>query len=106
MTKDAPIACSLGTSDLKQRLDAIAEIGAGSLISRSLEGNRHLLRFRASTTARQGLEGIIAAEAECCAFLDLSLSEEGNELVLSVSAPEDGLPLADEFVKAFSGVAT
>lgn len=104
MTKDTPIACSLGPSDLRQRLDAIAGIGADSLISRSVQGNRHLLRFRASTTARQGLERIITAESKCCAFLDLSLSQEGSELVLSVTALEDGQSLADEFVQAFSGI--
>ncbi len=106
MTKDTPIACSLGENELGRRLDAIAKIGANSLISHGVEGGLHLLRFRASTATRQSLEGIIKAEAECCAFLDLSLSEEGDELVLSIAAPEDAQPLADEFAKAFTGAAT
>jgi hypothetical protein len=106
MTNDTPVACSLGADELKQRLAVIAEIGADSLISRDIEGDRHLLRFRANAAARRRLEGIIAAEAECCSFLDLSLSEEEGELVLSIAAPKDAQALADEFARAFSRAAT
>jgi len=106
MTSDTPISCSLSAGELKQRLAAIAEVGAGSLISRDIEGDRHLLYFWASVKARQRLEDIIAAEAECCAFLDLSLIEEGDQLVLSIAAPKDARALADGLAEAFTGVAT
>jgi hypothetical protein len=105
MTDDVPIACSLSAGELQQRLAAIAEVGADSLFSHDTEGDRHLLHFRAGATARRRLEGIIAAEAACCAFLDLSLIEEGDRLVLSVAAPEDAQALADGFARAFTGVA-
>jgi hypothetical protein len=105
MAKDTPIACSLGAGELKQRLAAIAEIGASSLVSHGTEDERHLLRFRANAKARQRLEGIIAAEAECCSFLDLSLSEEGDELILSIAAPEDAQMLTDGLAGAFIGAA-
>lgn len=97
-----PVACSLGGGDLEQRLAAIAEIGAASLISRNVEGGRHLLRFRSSAETRQRLEEIVAAEAECCSFLELSLAEEGSDLVLLVSAPEDGQAVADGLARAFA----
>jgi hypothetical protein len=105
MTEGTPIACSLGASDLRQRLDEIAEVGAVSLIERSADGERHLLRFRSDPATRRRLEGIVAAEAKCCSFLDLSLEEQGGELVLSVSAPPDGQPIADELAAAFAGVS-
>jgi hypothetical protein len=105
MTKGTPIACSLSAGELKQRLAAMAEIGASSLISHNTEDDRHLLRFRANARARQRLEGIIAAETECCSFLDLSLSEEGEELVLSIAAPKDAQMLTDGLAGAFIGVA-
>jgi hypothetical protein len=88
MTEETPIACSLGPSDLRQRLSEIAAVGADSLIERGTVGDRHLLRFRADAETRHRLEAIIAAEAKCCAFLDLSLDEQGDELVLSINAPE------------------
>jgi len=103
MTEGVPIACSLGASDLRERLAEIAEIGAESLIDRSAEGDRHRLRFRADATTRRRLEEIVAAEAKCCSFLDFSLEERGGELVLWISAPEEGKPVADELGAAFAG---
>lgn len=103
MTEELPIACSLGASDLKRRLTAIAEIGAKSLRGREADGKRHLLRFRSDAETRRQLEAIVAAEAECCSFLDLTLEEDGSELVLTVAAPEDGQAVADELAAAFAG---
>jgi hypothetical protein len=105
MSEDTPVACSLGAADLRQRLAAIAEVGAESLIDRSGEGGRHRLRFHADAGTRRRLENIVAAEAECCAFLDLSLSEEGDDLVLAIAAPGDGQAVADELARAFGGGA-
>ncbi|HWM55564.1 MAG TPA: hypothetical protein VNO20_09270 [Solirubrobacterales bacterium] len=102
MTEDKPIACSLGTSALEQRLAAIADIGADSLVSRETRGDQHLLRFRSSDEIRRRLEGIVAAEAECCSFLDLSLTEKDGELALSIAAPAAGQAIADELAATFA----
>jgi len=105
MAKDTPVACSLGAGELKQRLAAIAEIGADSLIASDTEGSRHLLRFRSDTATRERLEDIVVAEAECCSFLDLSLGREGDDLVLSIAAPKDAQMLANELARAFAAAA-
>lgn len=105
MNDRTPIACSLGASDLQQRLNEIAEVGTDGLIERWSEGDRHLLRFRSDEKTRRRLEAIVAAEAKCCSFLDLSLEEVGNELILSVSAPQDGQPVAKELAAAFAGAS-
>jgi hypothetical protein len=105
MTKALSIACSLGSSDLRLRLAAIAEIGRQSLIDHDIDAGRHVLRFRLDATTRKRLEEIIAAEAKCCSFLDLILDERGGELVLSVAAPQDGQAVADEFAATFAGTA-
>jgi hypothetical protein len=102
MTDQDPFACSLDSGALEQRLAAIAEIGAESLISHRAEDGRHLLRFRADAATRTRLEEIVAAEAECCSFLDLSLGQEADELVLSVAAPRDAKALADGLAEAFA----
>ena len=103
MTEYKPVACTLGTGELEQRLAAIAEVGAEGLVSRSVENGRHLLRFHSNGSTRRRLEDIVAAEAECCSFLDLSLREEEGELVLSIAAP-DAQALADELAAGFAGV--
>jgi hypothetical protein len=105
MTEGTPIACSLDASDLQERLREIAEVGATSLIERSTEGDRHLLRFRSDAETRHRLEAIVAAEAKCCSFLDLALEERGGELILAVGAPEGGQPIADELAAAFAGAS-
>jgi hypothetical protein len=103
MTDHPPLACSLGAADLTERLASIAEVGADSLVAEERDGGRRLLRFRKSETVRRRLEGIVAAEAECCSFLDLSLGEDDDWLVLSIAAPAEGEAVAEELAAAFSG---
>lgn len=105
MPDDTPAACSLGAGDLQRRLTAMAEIGAESLIDRNVRAGRHMLRFRSDAGTRRRLENLVAAEAECCAFLDLSLREERGDLVLSISAAENGQAVAEELARAFAGAA-
>jgi hypothetical protein len=102
MTEALPIACSLDADDLEQRLAAIAELGAESLLGHETEGPRHLLRFRSVAATRKRLEEIVAAEAACCAFLDLKLEERGQELVLSIEGPAEAQPMADGLAATFA----
>jgi hypothetical protein len=60
-----------------------------------------VLRFRADRQTRERLEGIIAAEAQCCSFLRFDLSEQGGELRLSVTGPEGAEPVTSDLVNAF-----
>jgi len=101
MADEIPIACSLNAGELEQRLTEIAAVGAASLISRAREGDRHLLRFRADATTHQRLEAIVAAETECCSLLELTLSEETGELVLSIGGPEEAEAVATGLASAF-----
>jgi hypothetical protein len=101
VTDPQPIACTLGASDLSQRLDEIATLGADSLIAHELKDGAHTLRFRRDDETRHQLEGIVAAEARCCSFLDLSLSERDDDLVLAIAASEGGEQLAEALALAF-----
>ena len=103
MTDPDPVACSLGADALEERLAAIAEVGADSLISHHAESRRHLLRFRADAATRKRLEEIVAAEAACCSSLELSLNREGDELLLAIAAPRQAQALADGLAGAFAG---
>jgi hypothetical protein len=101
MTEPKPIACSLGASDLRRRLDEIAALGRESLIAGEARDRTHVLRFRHDEETRRQLAEIVAAEAACCPLLDLDLSEREGELVLTLIAPADGQALADELAAAF-----
>lgn len=101
MTDVQPIACTLGASELSQRLDEIATLGVESLISHEESDGAHILRFRRDDGTRHQLEEIAAAEARCCSFLDLNISERDDDLVLAISAPEGGNQLAEALALSF-----
>jgi hypothetical protein len=101
MTEPKPVACSLEARDLRQRLADIAALGNEGLVGREVAGGTHLLRFRGDPEIRSRLAAIVAAEAECCSFLQLDLEEEGGELVLTIAAPGDGQAVAAELAAAF-----
>ncbi len=96
-----PIACSLDADDLRRRLEEIAALGRESLTRRFRAGDTQILGFRPDPSTRRRLERIVAAESQCCPFLDLTLAEEGDELVLRISAPADGAAVAAELAPAF-----
>jgi hypothetical protein len=104
MTDLTPIVCTLGTGDLRQRLEEIAALGAESLLGRAERDGVHTLRFRLDDRTRRRLEEIVAAEAKCCSFLDLDISERDGELLLTLTAPEPGRPVADELALAFARI--
>lgn len=101
MTDPKPIACTLGPVDLGWRLDEIARLGTDGLIGHEAEGSVHTLRFRRDEETRRRLEQIVAAEAECCSFLDLGVDERDGQLVLSIAAAEGGEQVAEALALAF-----
>jgi hypothetical protein len=101
VTDPKPIACTLGTSQLRQRLDEIAALGAESLLGHELEDGAHTLRFRRDDRTRHQLEEIVAAEAQCCSFLDLSVDEHDGNLTLTIASTEGGEPVAQALALAF-----
>jgi hypothetical protein len=102
VTDPKPIACTLGASDLQQRLDEIAALGADALLSHELEDGAHTLRFRRDDGTRHRLEEIAAAEARCCSFLDLKIGERDGELLLTIAAAEGGESSAEALALAFA----
>jgi hypothetical protein len=101
MVERAPIACSLGEGDLRARRRRLAQLGRASLLGADGGGGRHRLRFRVDPGTRAALEAIVAAEEECCPFLELSIDECGGELTLSIEAPEGGVEIADALAATF-----
>ena len=81
--RDLPLACSLDATALEERLAEMRAVGREALLATEPDG---VMRFRATAETRERLERILAAEGECCPFLDLDLREEQGELRLTVRA--------------------
>src|SRR4051794_17264510 len=105
MPTELPIACSLNAAELSDRLAEMSALGRSALMSVDRTPNTAVLRFRPGAETSGRLAAIVAAESRCCAFLDLTVSEAGDALALTISAPTDAAPVLDELVAAFAAAA-
>jgi|1185.fasta_scaffold198611_2 hypothetical protein len=102
MPTDPPIACSLEGNALSDRLADMAQLGRAALLDANTAGGRAQLRFTAGEEIRERLDGIVAAEAGCCAFLDMEVTEEPGVLSLTIVAPAGAEPVLEDLVGAFT----
>jgi hypothetical protein len=103
MTRPLPIACTLSATDLRARGEELRALGGDGLLDISEHDDRAVLRFRADPDIRTRVEAIVAAESECCAFLDFRLEHEADASVLTISAPSGGAEVVHELAAAFAG---
>jgi hypothetical protein len=101
---DLPIACSLGSSDLRAREAELAALGRRSLISVDRRDGSVTLNFTSDPETKAELERVVAAEAECCAFLTMTITV-GNSIRLAIDGPDDAAPIIEELVDAFAAEA-
>jgi hypothetical protein len=87
MPNSIPIACSLDQADLPERGAQLAKLGQ-TLTAVHAEGLTARLRF--PIDHRDEVEAFVAAESGCCPFFAFEQTTRGDELELTVSAPEDG----------------
>jgi hypothetical protein len=105
MPIDLPIACSLSATEQSSRLAEMRAIGRAALLSANVAGRHATLRFRAGGATRERLAGIVAAEAKCCAFLEMELREDAEAIELIIDAPAGAESVLAELVDAFDGHA-
>jgi len=86
--RDMPIACTLPPAALSERLASIRQFTSRSLLSHQLADRTLRLTYRLE--AKDELERIVAAERECCSFLEFELEDAPTSIVLSIQAPEGG----------------
>jgi hypothetical protein len=105
MPSELPIACSLSAGDLSTRLREMAELGRAALVDVRRDHSRAELRFAAGAGAgvRDRVQGIVAAESRCCAFLAMTVTDEPDTVVLTIEAPDDAAVVLAELVDAFRG---
>ena len=105
MSTHLPIACTLNSAELAKRVAAMREVGAASFVSAEVGSSRATLRFRPDAQTATTLRSIVAAEAECCAFLTLELTEGPDASTLAIHAPEGAEEVVRDLVAAFRGEA-
>jgi hypothetical protein len=103
MHAEVPIACSLTATELPARLAEITTLGRDALIDALHEPGHAELRFAAGDGARDRIEAIVRAEAQCCAFLNMDIRDEPGLVVLSITAPPGAALVLGDFVDAFRG---
>jgi hypothetical protein len=103
MTSELPIACSLSATDLSTRLREMAELGRAALVDVRHEQTRAELRFADGTGVRDRVDGIVAAESQCCAFLAMNVTDEPDTVVLTIQAPDGAELVLAELLDAFRG---
>jgi hypothetical protein len=100
--RELPIVCSLDAARLQAREAELASLGRSMVSVSRPEGAPVTLRFTAAQETRDRLDRIVAAEAECCPFLDMKV-REGETLELAIDGPEDAAPVVDGLVEAIAG---
>ena len=103
MSRPLPIACTLSATDLRARGEELRALGGDGLVDVSEDAGRAVLRFRADPAIRERVEAIVAAESECCAFLDFQLEHRDEASVLTISAPNGGAEMVHELAAALAG---
>jgi hypothetical protein len=103
MSRPLPIACSLSATDLRARGEELRALGGDGLVDATEEPGRAVLRFRPDPAVRERVEALVAAESECCAFLDFELEHGDDATVLTISAPNGGAEMVHELAAVLAG---
>lgn len=99
-----PIACTLDTGALKNRLAWIADLNAKAL-TKSRRGDLALtLEYRPE--ALGDVRELVRREQACCAFLDFDLDERADKVVLTITAPGAARDAADMLFEQFMARST
>jgi hypothetical protein len=93
------IACTLDSSDFKDRVAGIRDLASRHLLSSRREPLRLHLTYAA--TALLEVQDLVARESECCAFLDFDI-RSGERVDLTITAPESAALAADELFAHFA----
>ena len=94
-----PVACTLASGALKDRLVSISTLNRNAL--QKYERRDLVLELTYALEARARVREMVRNERTCCAFLDFDLRETGNEVRLTIKAPERAREAADALFEQF-----
>ncbi|MEX0667354.1 MAG: hypothetical protein WD313_03395 [Acidimicrobiia bacterium] len=97
MSESIPIACSLAGNAARRRWAEWNSVMAARLTV-DLSPQLLTVRFPPSIDLSNKLSELVAAESECCGFVEWELQDRGDELRLVVRGdPEGVLAMAESF---------
>jgi len=95
----SPIACTLAPGAFKDRLAWIAALNKDAL--RKYQCRDLVLELSYAPEAHARVREMVHNEQGCCGFLAFELHETGNEIRLTVTAPETAREAADALFEQF-----
>lgn len=90
---DLPIACTLSPDGLAARRSWVDALAADALLDRAATASGLRVRLLDTPDVERRVRELVAAESQCCPFLDIELGREDGALVLYVSGPEGAEPV-------------
>lgn len=90
-----PIACSLTAGEYRRRTADTARLAGHALRTRELIAGGARLSFDPVPAVADELDAFVAAESQCCPFLQLDLRVEDGLVVLDVTGPQDAQPIIE-----------
>lgn len=94
-----PNACTLDSTKLVQRIADWREVSSRA-IARTVEDERIIATYPPDPHLLQQLRNLIAAEAECCAFLNFTIHEQETQTVVELVFPPEAQSLVDQVIAA------
>lgn len=79
-----PIACTLGPSSSRDRLNRWAALNDTYRIGSSRSNGRYIVTYRNTDTSRSELAALVAGERDCCGFVGWSSDVIDGDLRLTV----------------------
>ncbi|MBL6613635.1 MAG: hypothetical protein ISP45_06475 [Reyranella sp.] len=104
MESAPPIACTLDVGSFKARLTWIADLNAKALTTSRRGDLALILEYRPE--ALEDVRQLVRGEQACCAFLDFSLDECADKVILTITAPEAARDAADMLFEQFMARST
>ena len=98
MTQPFPapaLACSLTAAEGAERAARWRALLDTHLLSRTATTDGRRLAFPAETAVAAELDALVAAERDCCPFLDLTVERFDDEVLLDVSGPPEAAAIVE-----------
>jgi hypothetical protein len=87
-----PIACKLRPLEMAGRRELWEEVADAALLAKEPTPTGARLRFRSLAGVGDRVRTLARLEKDCCSFAKWSVSDEDDEVVLSVESTCEGVP--------------
>ncbi|MGA2014411.1 MAG: hypothetical protein ABSH51_28325 [Solirubrobacteraceae bacterium] len=81
-----PVACALGAGDGVRRMRRWEALSLKGHPSARRAGHRLEVAYRVEPGVREELEALVAAERQCCSFVDWELEHAGDRIIVRVAS--------------------